>query len=252
MKTKHWLYQISFAALFAWVGCKRNDEVAYAGNATLQGKLQYTQAVSGQLTDLPTGQSFSVFLNGAAAPYYTGSTTLVGYYSYHAPAAGSYRLTFKRVDSVLQFNSAIVKKADLDTLRKNEYDTIGYAGTLSQQLVRDQIAEGALTLQPTITGIRITATDANGSTLSNVSLCVYSNKTYYDQNYPNCGGSLKYLSCDKSGIALLAGLLPATTYYVNAQASIGNYAVSNHYSADAQKVVTTGKGTINPQTITLK
>jgi hypothetical protein len=252
MKRKFWQFSLMLVCSIILFRCKPNDEVPYAGNASVQGKLQYTDAVSGLLIDLPKGQVFNVFVNNTPSPYVTDTTKVAGYYSYYAPAIGSYQFTFKYLDTILQFDSTLVRKVDLDTLRKSEYDTVGYAASSTQALVKDQVANKAINLLPTITGIRIKATDSLGNILPNVSLCVYDNLNFYNQNFPNCGGSIKYISTNHLGVALITGLSPNSTYYINAQVMIGTYLASNHYAVTAQTFVTNGKGTINPLTVILK
>lgn len=252
MKRNYLLTSILFFSFVLFLNCDNDNEVAYVGEATIAAKLQFSEAISGRLTDVPAGARVSIYYENSPTALYSGATTEGGLFTYKAPAIGKYHMIVQRKDTILQFNSTLVKQADIDTLRSNEFEYISYTGSDDFQIQKNSRVERTIVLEPALTAIRLKTKDQAGNVLRNVSFCVYDNVDFYNSNFPYCGGSIKYLSTNNEGIALLTGLNANTMYYINAKGKIGVVEVSNHYEWEAQIVVSGEQSSIKDVDLVLK
>lgn len=214
--------------------CEEEDEYEFIGNASMEGKLQYQDVKSGGVKDVPKGATIQVYYNSKTVPIYVGQTSQNGFWSYVPPAIGSYTIEFSKQDTLFQFLPKLIQKEDLDTTRTTELITINYKISSTLFVNRDEHKQNDLLLVFEGAGLRLAVKDENGQPLKGAAVCLYSNETFYSANFPNCGGSLKYIESDESGIALFIGLMPNTTYYVNARAKAGILYINNHYNFDSQ------------------
>lgn len=232
--------------------CDDEDEFDFIGNASIAGKLQYQDALSGSAKDVPKGTAFQVYFEGQTIPLYEGQTTQDGFWSYDPVAVGSYTIEVSRKDTLLQFLSELVRKEDLDTTRSMESIIIDYKASSTLSVSRDEQKQNDLLLLFEATGLRLAVKDENGQPIPRASLCLYGNETFYSANFPNCGGSLKYIETDENGIALFAGLQPNKSYFVNARARAGVLEIDNHDNVNSQTFNTGNLGLITDGEIILK
>lgn len=251
LKYRYILIYLLLCLSISLQGCNNEDDFPHAGNASVQGELTYIDVVTGNTKEVPIGAEVEVFFENNLLPDFTVKTTENGKYSFKPQAIGNYTFKFKFIDSTLQFSSALVKPEDIDTLKANQYKALEYSYTKDFQIAADTKIVEHIVLNASITGIRITAKDALGNKLSNVQLCVYNNESFYNLNFPNCAGSIKYINTNDEGIALLAGL-ETVKYYINARAKLGNIQISNHYLPEAQIVHNETANTIKPIDLILK
>lgn len=224
-------------------GCNPDIELHPVRNISITGKLKYRDLKSGTEKDLPKPADFNVFLEGSNFTVFAGKSYGGGIWSYSPLVEKRHTVEFSMKDTILQFQSKLVKKEDLDTIRSDEFLILEYKATSSFD-VKDEVQKIDALLLSEGTGLQLTVKDENGQPIRGASLCLYSNETFYSSNFPNCGGSLKYLETDNNGTVLFLGLSPNTGYFINCKAKIGILDINNHYDAAAQKFNTGNSGQI--------
>ncbi|WP_264529229.1 hypothetical protein [Flavobacterium sp. N502540] len=252
MKKNYLLTSIAIFSFVLLLSCDKENEAEYVGDVLSTINLQYLNAATGLKEDVRKGASISIFYNDASTPIYTGKTTASGIFAYKTPAIGKYKIMVKQTDTIIQFNSSLVTDLDADSLRVDELGYIPYSYSNNFEIVRDSKIELNSELKPETTGLRLKAKDEKGNLLSNAKVCLYNNLNFYTANFPNCGGSIKYLSTNSKGIILLTDLAANTTYYVNAKGKIGLLEISNHYDIKAQTFTSGTNGEIKDADIILK
>jgi|GEM_PF-3385120 len=252
MKTNYALASVIGCLLIFLLACNKADEVDFAGDNENIIAAKYIDAISGQVKDLPAGAEVNVYFEGNASPMASVKLTKLGGFSYKAPAIGRYKVVMIKRDTLLQFNAALLKPADMDPDRKNDLYYMVYSDSTSFNVAANSKSQNAVNLKANLTGIRIKAVDVLGNALAGASLCVYNNLDFYQRNAPNCGGSIKYLQTNASGIALLSGLKPNSTYYINAKGKAGVVELNNSYHLSAQTFTSGAAQTIKEVEVTLK
>ncbi|RXM44166.1 hypothetical protein BOW57_09760 [Flavobacterium sp. YO64] len=252
MKKNYLLISIAIFSFVLLLSCDKENEAEYVGDALSTINLQYLNAATNLKEDVRKGASISIFYNDASTPIYTGKTGASGIFSYKARAIGKYKIMVKQTDTIIQFNSSLVTELDADSLRADEFGYVAYSYSNNFEIARDSKIELNSELKPETTGLRLKAKDENGNLLANVNVCVYNNLNFYTANFPNCGGSIKYLSTSSKGMILLTDLAPNTTYYINAKGKIGLLEINNHYDLKAQTFTSGPEGEIKEADIVLK
>lgn len=246
------LVALLFSSIGFLKGCTDEDEFEFIGNSSIEGKLQYQDVKSGSVKDVQKGTLYQVYFESQTTPILVGQTTQDGFWSYVPPAIGSYTIEISRKDTLIQFLSNLVRMEDLDTTRSNEFIILEYRSSSSVSVIKNEQKQSDIILVFDGTGLRVAVKDENGQPIKGASLCLYSNETFYLANFPNCGGSLKYIETDENGSALFLGLLPNTTYYINGRAKVGVVNISNHDDSNSQKLKTGSTGEIIKSDLILK
>lgn len=198
----------------------------------ISGKLQYKNAITGVIEDVPAGTPVSVKFetpDGFSFYDYSFKTTQKGLYSLKPNVKGTYTLSFAHPDTIMQFNTALVEKLDVDTLRNEESGVIRY--TVEHSFILDEghtFHDVDMLLFAKTTSLKLILHDENKNPLLDIKVCIYDNETFATANSPYCGGALGYLSSDKKGEVLFVGL-NAKKYYFNARGNIGVVAVDNQF-----------------------
>jgi len=252
MKTNYALASVIGCLLPFLLACNKEDEVDFVGDNENIITAKYTDAISGQVKDVPAGAEVNIYFEGNPGPIASTKLNKLGLFSYKAPAIGQYKVVLIKRDTLLQFNAALLKPADMDPDRKNDLYHMVYSDSTTFSVQANSSTQNAVNLKANLTGIRIKAVDVSGNTLAGVSLCVYNNLDFYQRNAPNCGGSIKYLQTNADGIALLSDLKPNAVYYINAKGKSGVVELNNRYDFSAQTLTSGAAQTIREVVVILK
>lgn len=237
LSCNYWPFHLLFfiSSIIILPGCNDEEGFPHAGDAAIQGELKFIDAVTGNSKYVPVGADIEVFFEDSELPDFTFKTTEKGKYIFTPQAIGDYKLRFSHTDSTLQYSSSLVKPEDIDTLRISEFQKIEYRDTIDVKVSESNKIVESVTLDTKITGLRVIAKDSLGNRLNNIQICLYNNEKFYKDNFPNCGGSLKYITTNADGIAFFSGLEPIK-YFINARGNVGKVTLNNHYSPEAQVV----------------
>lgn len=239
--------------LFAAHSCTPKNEIESINHSNINGALKY-HSIDGTEKPVPAGARVTVSLIDDLAPLTTFVTTSDGKFSYNTMSKGKYSLMFSFTDTTLRYDAALVQKTDIDTTRPSNKVAISYSNfkpLVVDVSESDNSSKQDITLTSTETGVKLLVTDDQNNPVIGARVCLYSNKTFAEQNAPYCGGCLAYLASDNQGVVYFTGLT-AQAYYINARASIGKVNLTNQYAAEMRTVTVASVGQFTTKNIILK
>jgi hypothetical protein len=252
---KYW--SLPLAVLGLLVACDNDNNVNILKSAAVRGKLTYTGIGTSSSQSVPKGTKVAVvkfkaddYKTVVTSADYSFVTADAGQYIFRPQLAGWYELSAILSDTTLQFDSDLVVKEDLDTLRAKEFATITYSGTGQVSVDGGDYSSKDLdiNLSSQQVVLKLTVVDEKDNPLPSMRVCIYDNDDFGAANAPYCGGSRAYLETNKDGVVLFAGL-PVNNYYVNVRGEVGNKHLTNATTEKHTGVVQAG---LNEKTITVK
>jgi len=253
MKKKYAISAFVFMVICLAIACVKN-KIDFVNGSQISGQLTYEDIVSGKKA-APAGTKVSVFFEKNTTPASTFLTTDSGKYVFTPQSKGSYRLTFSVVDTVLNYDAALIQKADIDSTRKSASHVVFYNKTAKDITASVSDDKSIYTVDVDLTavetGLKLLVNDSKGNPIPGARVCLYSNQTFASQNAPNCGGCLVYLSTDVNGQIVFTGITPGT-YYINARADVGVIHLNNQFSGSVKSAAVATSGNISQATVVLQ
>lgn len=249
MKTRNQHVAI-YLLLAVLLSCKK-DKVDFINASRISGSLDYQTPTA--TIPVPAGAIIHISFNGIPQVQLTTRTTQKGSYSFSPQAVGSYTLRFTYTDTLISYNAAIRQKEDLDETRATSKVINTYELNAPEIQVKkdNEIYLKNALLTTSATMLSITVTDDMGNPIRDSRICIYTNKSFAEQNSPYCGGSVAYLSTDGTGKATFSGL-ENKKYYINARAEVGSAKLNNLWLAEMRETAVLETGKTNTKTISLR
>jgi len=244
--------QILVAALiFLLTSCVK-DEIKFLGSTQIYGSVKFNHPVRGELL-LPSNQMVNIVLNDNLNPFLSFKTSEAGRYSFKPFREGKYTFEFGYSDTLLQYDASLVRREDIDTLKKSSFGVMHFRGKAENVLVDGSYKayQKDIVLLPEDTGLKLFVTDDQNRPLYGSRVCLYTNQIIAQQNAPFSGGAFAYLSSDINGYVLFTGL-QAQTYYINASGKFGVVSLTNQWSSDMKSAKPNKDGEITVKQIILK